>query len=102
MAKLSREQKKFNKWMQELETNPNTNKVYYVCGYIQYSNGREDILFAFGLNKEKAEKYYYMMFNGISFREPGSYGDIEIKNIKEDDSFLKEKDYIFHDNGNWH
>ena len=55
MAKLSREQKKFNKWMIELEENPNTNKLYYVCGYIKYTHCIDYILFAFGLNKEKAD-----------------------------------------------
>ena len=102
MAKLSKEQKKFNKWMQELENNPNTNKIYYVCGYIKYTTELDYYLFAFGLTEEKAKEYYDMMYYNISFREPGSYGDIEIKNIKEDDSFIKEKDYMFYDNLNWH
>lgn len=102
MAKLSREQKKFNKWMKELEEKPNTNKLYYVCGYIKYTHCIDYILFAFGLNKEKADEYYNMMYGTIMWQEPGAYGHIEIKNIKEDDSFLKEKKYIFHDNHNWH
>lgn len=102
MAKLSREQKKFNKWMKELEEKPDTNKLYYVCGFIQYTHDTDYILFAFGLNKEKADEYYNMMHDTIVFREPGSYGDIEIKNIKEDDSFLIEKNYTFHNNHNWH
>ena len=102
MAKLSKEQKKFNKWIQELKTNPNTNKIYYVCGFIKYTTETDYYVFAFGLNKEKAEEYYNMMYDVITFREPGSYGYIEIKNIKDDDSFLKEKEYIFRDNHNWH